>query len=125
ESAARPTRVGELVESDRRRAPYRRSRSRGRVSSRRLVTPGAGGGVSAATVGSRRRGSARRRQTADSAVVTTDARSRQSLVAEVVELQRDAEVGLAQRCDDRLQVVAFLGRHADLITLGLALDAFQ
>src|SRR6266545_4701836 len=40
-------------------------------------------------------------------------------VAEVGELQRDAEVVLLERGDDRLEVVALLARHADLITLGL------
>ena len=41
------------------------------------------------------------------------------LVPEVRELQRDAEVVLLQRRDHRLQVVALLAGHAQLLALGL------
>ena len=43
-------------------------------------------------------------------------------VAEVLELQGDPEVGLLERGDDRLEVVALLAGDADLIALGLGLD---
>src|SRR3954447_21550176 len=46
-------------------------------------------------------------------------------VAEVVELQRDAEVAGLEVGDDRLQVVALLADHPELVALGLALDALE
>src|ERR1700687_697542 len=41
----------------------------------------------------------------------------------VDELQRDVEVRTLQQRDDGLQVVALLGRDADLVALDLGLDA--
>ena len=46
-------------------------------------------------------------------------------VAEVLELQGDAEVAVLQRRDDGLEVVALLAGDAELIALGLGLDALQ
>jgi len=46
-------------------------------------------------------------------------------VPEVVELQRDTEILRLARSDDRLQVVALLPAHPQLIPLGLRADAFE
>ena len=46
-------------------------------------------------------------------------------VPEVAELEGDVEVLLLQGGDDRLQVVALLARDADLVALGLGLDALE
>ena len=48
-----------------------------------------------------------------------------ALVAEVLELQGDAEVAALQRRDDRLQVVALLAGDPQLVALGLGLDALE
>src|SRR5688500_2571499 len=45
--------------------------------------------------------------------------------AVVDELERDAEVGLLEHRDDRLQVVLLLGRHAQLVALDLGLHALR
>ena len=44
-------------------------------------------------------------------------------VAEVAELERDVEVGGLQGRDDRLQVIALLPCHSDLVALCLRADA--
>src|SRR5262249_19686006 len=46
-------------------------------------------------------------------------------VSEVRELQRHAEVVLAHLLDRRLQVVALLAGHAELVALHLVLHAFE
>ena len=46
-------------------------------------------------------------------------------VPEIVELQRNAEVLALAGCDDLLQVVPLLARHAQLVALGLRGDALE
>ena len=47
------------------------------------------------------------------------------VVAEVLELHGDAEVGALEQCDHRLQVVALLAVDPDRVALGLAGDALR
>src|SRR2546423_812189 len=51
--------------------------------------------------------------------------SPRELVAEVRELEGDAEVGLAQLCDRGLEVVPLLAAHAELLPLHLMGDALE
>src|SRR5215218_9444428 len=51
--------------------------------------------------------------------------SPRELAAEVGELQRDAEVGLAELRDRGLEVVLLLAAHAELLTLDLVGDALE
>src|SRR2546422_709734 len=57
------------------------------------------------------------------AAASPDTADASPLVAEVLELQGNAEVVLLQRGDDRLQVVALLAGDPDLLSLRLRLDA--
>jgi hypothetical protein len=54
-----------------------------------------------------------------------NARERGDSISEVGELEGDAEVAFLQLGDDGLEVVALLALTAQLIALGLALDALE